>query len=338
MKNLSKKLGKHTVKFKTPPKVISSACIVGPKEGAGPLAQYFDKVLPDTIYGQKSWEQAESKIFKETIALTIQKGGLSEENIDFMFCGDLLNQTIASNYAVRDMAIPFFGLYGACSTITESIALGSMLIDGGFADYVVCGASSHHDTAERQYRFPTELGVQRPPTAQWTVTGSGVVTLAKNGEGPCVTYATIGRVIDWGQKNANNMGAAMVPAATDTIYQHFLNTGHSPKDYDLIITGDLGKLGNQLNAEMLRQKGLDLSAQLNDCGILIYSDDQDVHSGGSGCGCAASVFTGYLYSQLISKKFKRIMLIATGALLSPTSTQQGESIPAIAHAIVVENL
>jgi stage V sporulation protein AD len=308
-------------------------------EGQGPLGQYFDKVLKDNIYEEKSWEKAESKIFKETIELSIQKAGLTEEDVDFMLCGDLLNQTIASNYAVRDISIPFLGLYGACSTMVESIALGSMLIDGGFANYVVCGASSHHDTAERQFRFPTELGVQRPPTAQWTVTGAGVVTLALKGQGGArITHATIGRVIDLGQKDGNDMGSAMAPAAVDTIYQHFESTGHSPSDYDLIITGDLGKHGRNLTEVMLREKGLDISDKLTDCGILIYSDTQDVHSGGSGCGCAATVFSGYLYNQLINKIYKRIMLIATGALMSPTASLQGETIPAIAHAAVIENM
>ncbi|HHV72673.1 MAG TPA: stage V sporulation protein AD [Clostridia bacterium] len=333
----TKKVGKQTVKFTHQPKIISTASIVGPKEGEGPLGRYFDKVLTDNIYGEKSWEKAESKIFKETIELAIQKAGLTEDKIDFLLCGDLLNQTIASNFAVRDFPIPFLGLYGACSTMVEAMVLAAMLVDGGFADYVVAGASSHHDTAERQYRYPTEQGVQRPLTAQWTVTGAGVVTIATEGTGPNITYATIGQVIDLGQKDADNMGSAMAPAATDTIFQHFKDTNHSPDDYDLIITGDLGKLGKKLTQEMLKQKGLDLTGKLEDCGVLIYSDKQDVHSGGSGCGCAATVFSGYLYNQLTNKKYKRIMLVATGALLSPTSSQQGESIPSIAHAIVVEN-
>ncbi|SKA79622.1 stage V sporulation protein AD [Caloramator quimbayensis] len=332
-----KKIGTQTIKLKNPPSILETATITGSKEGEGPLGQYFDVILSDDLYGEESWEKAESKMTREAVKLAINKANLHPDNIDYMFSGDLLNQIISSSFAARELQIPFFGLYGACSTMTESLSLSSMIIDGGYADYVIAATSSHFASAERQYRFPLEYGGQRPPTSQWTVTGAGAALLSSSGNGPYITYVTTGRVMDFGVKDANNMGAAMAPAAADTILRHFKDTGFNPNDYDIIITGDLGKVGKELAVELVKKGGYDISNIYTDCGVEIFDlSEQDVHSGASGCGCSAVVFCGYLYKQLKAGRFKRILLISTGALLSPTSSQQGESIPGIAHAVAIE--
>lgn len=332
-----KKIGKQTIRFDKPPSIISTASIVGPKEGQGPLAQYFDTILDDDLFDEKSYEKAECKMSKEVSFKAISKAGLQKELIDYMLAGDLLNQIITSSFAARELSIPFFGLYGACSTMSESLSLGAILIDGGYGDNVLCVTSSHFSSAERQYRYPLELGTQRPPTAQWTVTGAGAAILASEGEGPYITHITTGKVIDLGIKDANNMGAAMAPAAADTIAQHFRDSGFEPKDYDLIATGDLASVGKDLADDLLKRQGLNISNIYTDCGIEIYDmKKQDMHAGGSGCGCSAVVFCGYLYDLLKKGNLNRIMLVSTGALLSPTSTMQGESIPGIAHAVTIE--
>lgn len=332
-----KKIGMQTIRLNNPPSIISTASVAGPKEGEGPLSQYFDMVLDDDLYGEKSYEKAECKMAKETATRAIIKAGLDKRQIDFMLAGDLLNQIITSSFAARELEIPFLGLYGACSTMSESLSLGSMLIDGGYGDYVLCITSSHFSSAERQYRYPLELGTQRPPTAQWTVTGSGGAVLSSQGNGPCITHVTIGKVLDLGIKDANNMGAAMAPAAADTIVTHFKDTGFEPKDYDLIATGDLASVGRELADELIKKQGYDVTGILKDCGLEIYDmKKQDIHAGGSGCGCSAVVFCGYFYDMLKNASIKRMLLVSTGALLSPTSSQQGESIPGIAHAVTIE--
>lgn len=332
-----KKMGTQTVKLYNPPSILATSSIVGPKEGEGPLKDYFDIVLSDDLYEEKTWERAESKMTKEAIKIALQKIKISPEKIDYFFGGDLLNQIISSSFAARELKIPFFGLYGACSTMSESLSLGSMMIDGGYADYVIAATSSHFSSAERQYRFPLELGGQRPPTSQWTVTGAGAAILGSTGQGPYITYITTGRVLDFGVKDANNMGAAMAPAAVDTIIRHFKDTGFGPKDYDLIITGDLGRVGKELAIQIAAENGYDLNANYTDCGIEIFDlEKQDVHSGGSGCGCSAVTLCGYLYSEMKKGNINRLLIISTGALLSPTSTLQGESIPSIAHAVAIE--
>lgn len=334
-----KKIGTQTVRLNKPPSIVATASIVGPKEGEGPLARYFDTILSDDLFGEKSYEKAECKMVKEVSSKVISKAGLSNQLIDYMLAGDLLNQIITSSFAARELSIPYFGLYGACSTMTESLSLGSMLIDGGYADNVLCVTSSHFSSAERQYRFPLELGSQRPPTAQWTVTGSGGAMLSSSGYGPYVTHITTGKVLDFGIKDANNMGAAMAPAAADTIAQHFKDTGFKPEDYDLIATGDLASVGKELTVDLLKKVGIDISSRYIDCGLEIYDvNKQDIHAGGSGCGCSAVVFCGYLYDMLKSARINRILLVSTGALLSTTSSQQGESIPGIAHAVTIERM
>ena len=331
------KLGKQTIKFDRPPTILETACIVGPKESDGPLAKYFDKCLEDEFWGESTWEKAESKIIKETVNTVISKSGVSSTDIDYCFAGDLLNQCISSSFGLRETNIPFFGVFGACSTFVESMSLGSILIDGGAANNVLCATSSHFCSAEKQFRFPLELGNQRPQTSQWTVTGSGSVILSKNGQGPFVTHITTGKIVDMGIKDANNMGAAMAPAATDTLLTHFKDTGRNPSYYDIILTGDLGYIGKEIVNDMMLSKGYNIKSNYNDCGVLIFDkESQDTHSGGSGCACCGTVFSGYIYRKLKEKKYKRVLLVATGALMNSTSVQQGESIPGIAHAISVE--
>ena len=331
-----KKLGKQTIKFDNPPTILNTASIAGPKEANGPLAKYFDNCLEDEMWGEKSWEKAESKIVKETVNTLISKSGVPSEKIEYCFAGDLINQCISSSFGLRELNVPFYGIFGACSTFVEGMQIASVFIDSGI-NYAICTASSHFCSAERQFRFPLELGNQRPPSSQWTVTACGAAMLSKEGDGPYITHITSGKIVDMGIKDANNMGAAMAPAALDTILTHFSDTGRSPNYYDAIITGDLGYIGKDILTELCKKSGYNIKSVYNDCGVLIFDkQNQDTHSGGSGCGCIASVFSGFLYEQLKSKKMKRILLIATGALMNSMSSQQGESIPGIAQAISIE--
>ena len=330
------KLGKQTIKFDNPPTIVDCATIVGPKESEGPLAKYFDQCLENEMWGEKTWEKAESKIVKETANLAISKSGVPANEIEYCFAGDLLNQCISSSFGLRELNIPFFGIFGACSTFVEALSLASVFVENG-VKYTLCASSSHFCSSEKQFRFPLELGNQRPPTSQWTVTGSGATIVAKEGEGPYITTITSGKIVDMGIKDANNMGAAMAPAAFDTLITHFKDTGRSPNYYDAILTGDLGHIGKDILLDLSKQAGYNINSVYNDCGVLIFDKEkQDTHSGGSGCGCCASVFSGYLFKQLKEKKLKRILLIATGALTNAMSSQQGESIPGIAHAISIE--
>ena len=332
-----KHIGNQTIQLDTPPTILETASIVGPKEGEGPLASYFDQCLEDEFWGEKTWEKAESKIIKETVNTVIHKSGIPMNQIDYCFAGDLLNQCISSSFGLRELNIPFFGVFGACSTFVESLCLGSIFLDGKAASNVLCATSSHFCSAEKQFRFPLELGNQRTPSAQWTVTGSGAAILSKNGTGPFVTHITPGRIIDMGIKDANNMGAAMAPAALDTLMVHFQDTGRKPSYYDAIISGDLGYIGKEIVQEMAQSKGYNIKANYNDCGVLMFDKEkQDTHSGGSGCACIATLFSGYFFKQLKEGKLKRILLLATGALMNSTSMQQGETIPGIAHAISIE--
>ena len=332
----NKKLGRQTVALQAPPSVIGSAAVVGKKEGEGPLAATFDHISQDDSFGERSWEKAESAMQKLALAAALSKAGLSVSGLDYLLAGDLLNQCIGSGFAVRGQDVPFFGLYGACSTMAESLSLASMLLDGGYGTKIAAMTSSHFCSAERQYRSPLEYGGQRTPTAQWTVTGSGCVILADQGPGPYITHVTTGKVVDKGIKDAANMGAAMAPAAYSTLSAHFQDTGRKPSDYDLIVTGDLGQLGRDIVADWFHRDGMELK-NFNDCGTLIYDlEGQDVHCGGSGCGCSAVVLAGMLLNGMAGGRWKRILFCGTGALLSPTSSQQGESIPAICHAVALD--
>lgn len=334
---MQERLGRQTVALSTPVYLHSHAAVGGKQESEGPLASYFDQLCADGFFGEKTWEKAESTMQKSALSIALGKGNLTEENLDYVLAGDLLNQCIGSSFSLRDFHVPFYGLYGACSTMGETLALGSMLISGGFAQYIGCLTSSHFCTAERQYRMPVPYGSQRTPTAQWTATAAGCAILAEQGRGPAVTVVTCGKIVDKGIKDANNMGAAMAPAAYDTLKAHFAATNTSPKDYNYIFTGDLGVLGHRLVTDLFAQDGVDMTANYKDCGMLLYDiQEQDMHAGASGCGCAASVLCGYLLSQMKEKQWKKILFAPTGALLSPTSSFQGESIPGICHCVCIE--
>ncbi len=331
----TKKQGSSTFALACPPSVAGWGSVVGKKEGQGPLGRCFGSVSQDSYFGEKTWERAESVMQEQALAQALEQAGQPAGALDALFGGDLMNQCIATSYAARSTGVPFFGLYGACSTMAESLALAALLLDGGFGEWTGAVASSHFCTAERQYRTPLEYGGQRTPTAQWTATAAGAVVLAKNGPGPYVTHVTVGRVRDRGIKDANNMGAAMAPAAYDTIDTHLRDTGRSSRFYDLIVTGDLGKLGQALVVKLFDQDGVELS-NYNDCGLMLYDlEDQDVHCGGSGCGCSAAVLTGLLLEGLRSGQWENILFCGTGALHSPTALGQGESIPGICHAVAL---
>ena len=330
-----KKLGAQTMIFASPPSFLGHANVVGKKEGEGPLADSFDERSQDDTFGEATWEKSESAMQKRALTLALNKAGLAPSGLDFLFAGDLLNQCIGSAFAAREQGVPYFGLYGACSTMGEGLVLASMALDGGFGERAGVVVSSHFCSAERQYRTPLEYGGQRTPTAQWTVTAAGAAVLARTGQGPWITHATVGRVVDKGIKDANNMGAAMAPAAADTILTHLRDTGRNPGFYDLIVTGDLGALGSDLLLELLQRDGIEL-ANHADCGKLIFDPQaQDVHSGGSGCGCCASVLTGYLLNGMREGKWSNLLFCPTGALHSPVSAFQGESIPGICHAVAI---
>lgn len=333
-----KRLGKQTVAINSNVFITNTSSVVGKKEGEGPLSSYFDYILEDEYWGEKTFEKTESKMLHDAILRVMQKDKKSPSEINYILAGDLLNQCVSSAYAIRSTEIPFLGLYGACSTMVESMSIGAMLVDGQFADNVLPVTSSHFCSAERQFRFPLELGSQRPPTAQWTVTGAGAAILSNTGIGPRITHVTTGKIIDMGIKDANNMGAAMAGAAADTIYAHFNDTGRNVDYYDMIVTGDLGYIGLDLTNEILSKQGVDIKKKYTDCGILMFDKEtQDTHAGGSGCGCCATVFGGYLYNKLKNKEINKLLLIATGALMSTTTIQQGESILGIAHAVAIEN-
>jgi len=331
---MKKRLGTQTIYFENPPSITACATVVGKKESEGPLGSYFDTVIEDGLYGEKSWEKAESKLMRTAISHVMHKAGLNFEDVHYLFAGDLLNQCSGSHFAVRAFAVPFFGLYGACSTMAESMSLAAMAIDGGFAEKVIASTSSHFCSAEKQFRLPLEYGGQRTPTAQWTCTGSGAAVISDHLMPPYITHVTTGKIIDLGVTDANNMGAAMAPAAADTIAAHFNDTGFCPTDYDLIITGDLGFIGKDILKDLLKRAGLDISPVQEDCGCILYDKDaQDVHSGGSGCGCSAVTFCGKLMNDLRCGIYSNILFIATGALMNTLTCQQGESIPCIAHAV-----
>jgi len=335
---MAQHIGKQSMKFDKPPSILSTASTVGTKEGQGPLKKYFDVILNDNLNGQDSWEKAESKIVNDNFKLAIKKANLKIEDIDYIVAGDLLNQVCGSTFGIREFERPFFGIFGACSTMGEGMSLGSIIIDAGGANNILVGASSHFCAAEKQFRFPLELGTQRPQTSTWTVTGDGAAILSKSGSYPYITGITTGKIVDLGITDANNMGAAMAPAAADVIVNHLKDFNRKPDYYDLIITGDLGYVGKELIIKMVQDEGFDISGNYTDCGIEIFDKQkQDTHSGGSGCACSAVTFAGYFYSKLKSKEINKILFIPTGALMSTTSIQQGESIAGIAHAVVIEN-
>lgn len=333
---MKKRIGKQTVRFDKKVYIKGSAAICGTKENEGPIGSDFDIIMPDAEWNEETWEKTESKMQREAVKLAVQKAGLNLSDIEYIFAGDLLNQCIGAGFGLRELDIPFFGVYGACSTMIESLSLSAAMIDGGFADNTAAVTSSHFCTAERQYRTPLAYGGQRTPTAQWTVTGAGALVLSSNGTGPYITEITTGKICDMGVKDANNMGGAMAPAAYDTLLAHFKDSNKKPSDYDLILTGDLGKVGREILIELIAKDGYDISKNYNDCGCMIYDlQEQDVHAGGSGCGCIASVLCGHILKRMNNGELKNVLAIGTGALLSPTSSLQGESVPGIAHAAAI---
>ena len=325
----------QTMFFKNRPKIISSATVAGPKECAGLVGKYVDYALEDDMFAESTFERAERKMLLYSIRRSLEKAGL--KGADVLLSGDLLNQIISASFAARETGLPYLGIYGACSTMSEGILLASVLTDGGYAGNAVAATGSHFSSAERQYRYPLELGCTRPPQSQWTVTGAGSVVLSRTGKGPCVTCATVGRVVDYGVTDVNNMGAAMAPAASKVILAHLRDTGRKPEDYDLILTGDLGVLGSRILKDLLWESGTDVFANHDDCGAMIYARAEDEFQGGSGAGCSAVVFGSYILREMAAGRLNRVLFVATGALLSTVSSGQGESIPCIAHAVAVEN-
>lgn len=333
---MTKRIGKQTLALPSRPAVIGYAAVAGQKEGEGPLKERFDYLAEDSYFGEKSWEKAESHMLKKCFELACGKAGISPSALDYILAGDLLNQCVSSAFAMRDCAVPYLGLYGACSTMAEGLSLGALLLDGGFAREVCALTGSHFCSAERQYRFPLEYGGQRTPSSQWTVTGAGAVILGERGH-VHITHVTHGQIVDAGIKDPSNMGSAMAPAAFHTIRSHFRDTGRGPEDYDAIFTGDLGALGHDILQALFKADGVTLGPRYMDCGVLIYDlATQEVNAGGSGCGCSASVLAGHILRGMEDGVWGRVLFAATGALMSPTSSQQGESIPGICHALVLE--
>ena len=334
---MAKRTGKRTILFDNKPHIISYGSVVGKKEHEGPLSAEFDRYITDSYFGEKTYERAESRLQKTAVQTALDKAGLKQDNIDCILAGDLLNQCIGSSFGLREFGIPFIGLYGACSTMALSTLIASLLVDSAAANRAIAVTSSHFCSAERQYRFPLDYGSQRTPTAQWTVTGSGALILQQNGNGPYINAATIGEIEDYGITDINNMGAAMAPAAASTIMHYLKDTGTSPEDYDVIYTGDLGYVGTNLLYELLDREGIDIRCRHSDCGLIIFDrENQDVHAGGSGCGCSASVLCSFIMHRFEAGDFKNILFLSTGALMSPTSSFQGESIPGIAHLLNIK--
>lgn len=335
---MPKHIGKQTIAFTHPPAIMAEAAIVGKKEGRGPLASRFDRVSGDSYFGQKSWEKAESAMLRSCFDLVLKKAGLNAGALDYLLSGDLQGQCTGSAFAAKDSCVPYFGLYGACSTMGESLSLAAILSGSGIADKTCAMTSSHFCSAERQFRMPLEYGSQRCPTAQWTVTGCGAAIVSRSGPGPRITHVTTGVIVDAGITDACNMGAAMAPAAAESIVCHLQDTGRSAKYYDAIITGDLGHYGHAILADLLSSEGISPPAVFTDCGILIYDKNtQDTHGGGSGCGCSASVLCGHILKCIREGMWKRILFAPTGALMSPTTSLQGESIPGICHVVAIES-
>lgn len=338
----SKIMGKQSVAFDHPPHIIGYSSVAGQKEGEGPLGSCFDYIDEDPMFGGTTWEDAESRMQKKAAEMAIKKAGLKETDIRYLLAGDLLGQLIATSFGIMDLNIPLFGVYGACSTMGESMSLGAMLVDGGYGDYVAALTSSHNASAEKQFRFPTAYGSQKPLSATWTVTGSGAVVISskalKGEESPVIKGVTTGKIVDYGVKDSMNMGACMAPAACEVIDANLKDFSIKPDYYDRIITGDLGSVGQKILLDLMKEKGFDLSKNHIDCGMLIYnSEEQDTHAGGSGCGCSAITLTGYVMDKLKKKEWNRVLFVPTGALLSPISFNEGNSVPGIAHGVMIEN-
>lgn len=332
-----RRIGSHTIGFEEMPSIAGYASVVGKKESEGPMGKYFDKIIYDSYDGKSSYEKAESQLQTEAVRLALEKAHKRAEDVDFIFAGDLLNQCIGSCFGLKEYNIPYLGQYGACSTMAQSLIMSAVFVESEAAHTAVCVTSSHFASAERQYRFPMEYGGVRTPTAQWTVTGSGSCVVDHSKKGACVARATVGRITDLGVTDANNMGAAMAPAAAQTLKNYLDDTGTKPSDYQLILTGDLGEVGSKSLYDLLDIQGIDIRQRHNDCGLMIFNrTQQDVHAGGSGCGCAGSVLCSKILSDVENGRLDNILFMATGALMSPTSCGQGESIPSVAHLVNIK--
>lgn len=330
------RISRQTWQFTEDVRIQATATAVGPKEGEGPLGELFDMVYHDLYAGKTTWEEAEQQLMQDAIRIALQKASLSEQKIDVILAGDLLNQNITATFTAESLTIPTIGMYGACSTSMLTLANAAALVNAGYVEYAVAACSSHNATAERQFRYPTEYGGQKPPSAQWTVTGAGAAVVGKGGSGPRITHATIGKVIDMGIKDPFDLGSAMAPAAVDTLTKHFQDLNRKPQDYDLIVTGDLAAIGYPIVKEMMLSRGYDMDKVYDDCGLMIYDPSQDVFAGASGCASSATVTYSYIMDQMAKGKLRKVLVCATGALHSPVSYQQGNSIPCIAHAVVFE--
>lgn len=335
---MAKRLGRYTIQFSNPPVVAGFGSSVGKKESEGPIKNYFDNIFTDTSMGETTWEAAESDFLQASVKTAMKRANVTDSDLDGIFSGDLLDQCIASTFGLKQIGAQHIGLFGACSTMALSTIMASVAVDSGALNCAVAATGSHFCSAERQFRFPLEYGGKRTPTSQWTVTGSGALVLKNSGQGTAkVKYATLGRMVDYDITDANNMGAAMAPAAADTISRLFSDTGFTAADFDMVLTGDLGQVGSELLDKLIAEKGYDIRDKHRDCGVMIYNlEDTDVQAGGSGCGCSASVLCSYIMKQFEQSALNRILFCATGALMSPTSSQQGLSIPGVAHAVVFE--
>ncbi|MFC4076940.1 stage V sporulation protein AD [Salinithrix halophila] len=331
-----KRIGQRTFEFNSGVRVVASAAVAGPKEGEGLLKKDYDRIYPDNYAGADSWEKAERKMMEDAVSLAVEKAGVSTDQMDVFIAGDLLNQNISASFTARTHQIPYMGMFGACSASMLTLTTAAILVEAGFCNYTVAAASSHNSTAERQYRYPTEYGGQKPDTAQWTVTGAGAGVLGKKGKGPRVRYATLGKVVDMGLKNPFDMGAAMAPAAADTMEAHLRDIGKKPGEYDLIVTGDLAGVGHPIAADLLEKRGFKTGEEFKDCGLMIFRNDQQAFAGGSGCASSALVTYGHIIDEMMQGRLSKVMVVATGALMNPVSYQQGESIPCIAHAVTLE--
>ena len=329
--------GKQSVEFDHPPYILGWSSVVAGKEGEGPLGTRFDQVIEDPLFGEETWEMAEGRFMKQAAMLAIQKAGLTTSDIRYVFAGDLLEQNTATSYGIKDLDLPLFGLFGACSTVGEALSLAAMTVAGGFAEQVLATASSHIGTAEKQFRFPLEYGNQRPLSSTWTVTGSGAFVISKKKSDVQISGITTGKIVDYGIKDSMNMGAAMAPAAAQVIYQHLQDFQRVPDDYDRIVTGDLGTVGQKILIDLLKENDYDISKQHMDCGIEIYSsEDQDTNAGGSGCACSAVTLSAFILPKIQCGEWKRVLFVPTGALLSTVSFNEGQSVPGIAHGVLLE--
>ncbi len=328
----------QTIFFENKPRIIGTGTIAGPKECAGVVGKYVDRALADDMFGESTYEKAECKMLSYAISKAMENAGLTETDMDMLIAGDLLNQIISASFSARDFDFPFLGVYGACSTMAEAIAIAGAFINAGYFKKIVTATGSHFSSAERQYRYPLELGNTRPPQSQWTVTGAGGAVLADSGSAIAVTSATFGKVIDYGITDVNNMGSAMAPACANTVLAHLRDTGRKAEYYDLIVTGDLGALGSRILKDLTWEKGVDMQKNHVDCGEIVYNVVEDEFQGGSGAGCSAVVFNSYIMDKLKKGTVKKVLLVATGALLSTVSSGQGESIPCIAHAVAIESV